>query len=323
MPPLKATRILDQLRERIRYLHYSLRTEEAYVYWARAFIRFHDLRHPAEMGKAEIEAFLMALVTRRNVSSSTHRQALSALLFLYGKVLGAELPWMETIGRPREVKRLPVTLSADEVARIFQHMEGESLLIAQLLYGTGLRILEAMRLRVKDIDFTRNTIIVREAKGNKDRAVMLPVRLVGPLQSQLARANTLWAKDRAAVRPGVYMPDALDRKYQRAGQSWAWHWVFPQSGLAVDPRTGIERRHHVHETTFQRAFKRAMENAQIHKPATPHTLRHSFATQVLQSGYDIRTVQELLGHADVKTTMIYTHVLKVGGGGVISPLDRM
>ena len=323
MPPLQSDRILDQLRERIRYLHYSLRTEEAYVYWARAFIRFHGLRHPREMGKAEIEAFLMALVSKRNVSSSTHRQALSALLFLYGKVLGVDLPWLEEIGRPREVKRLPVTLSPDEVVRIFHQMDGEFLLIAQLLYGTGLRILEAMRLRVKDVDFTRNTIIVREAKGNKDRAVMLPAKIVAPLQAQLVRAKTLWARDRAAARPGVYMPDALDRKYPRAGQSWAWHWVFPQSSLATDPRTGIERRHHVYETTFQRAFKRAVEAAQIHKPATPHTLRHSFATQVLQSGYDIRTVQELLGHADVKTTMIYTHVLKVGGGGVISPLDRM
>ena len=323
MPPLQSVRILDQLRERIRYLHYSLRTEEAYVYWVRTFIRFHDLRHPAEMGKAEIEAFLMSLVSKRNISSSTHRQALSALLFLYGKVLGVDLPWLEEIGRPREVKRLPVTLSQDEVAQIFQHMDGEFLLIAQLLYGTGLRILEAMRLRVKDVDFTRNTIIVREAKGNKDRAVMLPTKIVASLQLQLRRANALWAKDRAAARPGVYMPDALDRKYPRAGQTWAWHWVFPQRTLATDPRTGIERRHHVHETTFQRAFKRAVEAAQIHKPATPHTLRHSFATQVLQSGYDIRTVQELLGHADVKTTMIYTHVLKVGGGGVISPLDRM
>ncbi len=323
MPPLQSGRILDQLRERIRYMHYSLRTEEAYVYWVRAFIRFHGLRHPSDMGKAEIEAFLMALVTKRNVSSSTHRQALSALLFLYGKVLGIELPWMETIGRPRQVKRLPVTLAPEEIARIFLHMDGEHLLIAQLLYGTGLRILEAMRLRVKDIDFTRNTIIVREAKGNKDRAVMLPGKLAEPLRSQLSRSNAYWAKDRAAARPGVYMPDALDRKYPRAGQSWAWHWVFPQSSLATDPRTGIERRHHVYETTFQRAFKRAVEAAQVHKPATPHTLRHSFAMQVLQSGYDIRTVQELLGHADVKTTMIYTHVLKVGGGGVISPFDRL
>ena len=323
MPPLQAPRIVDQLRERIRYLHYSLRTEEAYVYWVKGYIRFHQLRHPADMGKAEIEAYLIWLVAQRNVSSSTHRQALSALLFLYGRVLGVELPWLETIGRPREVKRLPVTLSPDEVGRILQHMDGEFLLLAKLLYGTGLRILEAMRLRVKDLDFTRNTIIVREAKGNKDRAVMMPAKLVESLQSQLQRSNALWAKDRAAARPGVYMPDALDRKYPRAGQSWAWHWVFPQSSIATDPRTGIERRHHVHETTFQRAFKRAVEAAQIHKPATPHTLRHSFATQVLQSGYDIRTVQELLGHADVKTTMIYTHVLKVGGGGVISPLDRM
>ena len=279
LPPLQSLRILDQLRERIRYLHYSLRTEEAYVHWVRGFIRFHELRHPAEMGKAEVEAFLMWLVAKRNVSSSTHRQALSALLFLYVKVLEIELPWLETIGRPRQVKRLPVTLSPDEVARIFLQMDGEFLLIAQLLYGTGLRILEAMRLRVKDIDFSRNTIIVREAKGNKDRAVMLPAKLVDSLQAQLRRANSFWARDRAVGRPGVFMPDALDRKYPRAGQSWAWHWVFPQSTLATDPRTGIERRHHVYETTFQRAFKRAVEAAEIHKPATPHTLRHTFATQ--------------------------------------------
>ena len=323
MPPLQSARILDQLRERIRYLHYSLRTEEAYVYWARAFIRFHEVRHPAEMGKAEVEAFLMWLATTRKVSSSTHRQALSALLFLYSKVLMVDLPWLEEIGRPREVKRLPVTLSPEEIARIFVHMDGEYLLLAQLLYGTGLRILEGMQLRVKDVDFTRNTIIVRQAKGNKDRAVMLPAKLVQSLQSQLVRSNALWAADRAAKLPGVFMPDALDRKYPRAGQSWAWHWVFPQATLSTDPRSRVVRRHHLYETTFQRAFKRAVEAAQIHKPATPHTLRHSFATQVLQSGYDIRTVQELLGHADVKTTMIYTHVLKVGGGGVISPFDRM
>ena len=261
LPPLQAVRILDQVRERIRYLHYSLRTEEAYVHWVRGFIRFHELRHPAEMGKAEVEAFLMWLVAKRNVSSSTHRQALSALLFLYVKVLEIELPWLETIGRPRQVKRLPVTLSPDEVARIFLQMDGEFLLIAQLLYGTGLRILEAMRLRVKDIDFSRNTIIVREAKGNKDRAVMLPAKLFDSLQAQLRRANSFWARDRAAGRPGVFMPDALDRKYPRAGQSWAWHWVFPQSTLATDPRTGIERRHHVYETTFQRAT-RARRRAQ-------------------------------------------------------------
>jgi integron integrase len=236
-------------------------------------------------------------------------------------VLGVELPWLDGISRPRQVKRLPVVLSAEEVKRIFRFMEGEHLLMAQLLYGTGLRIMEAMRLRVKDIDFTRNTIIVREAKGNKDRAVMLPASLVEPLHAQLARANALWVRDREDGRPGVYLPHALERKYPRAGQSWAWHWVFPQDSLSTDPRSGIERRHHAHETAFQRAFKRALAPAQVHQPATPHTLRHSFATQVLQSGYDIRTVQELLGHSDVKTTMIYTHVLKVGGGGVRSPLD--
>ena len=244
------------------------------------------------------------------------------LFFLYGKVVGVDLPRLEEIGRPREVKRLPVTLSPNEAARIFLQMEGEFLRIAQLLYGTGLRILETMRLRVKDIDFTRNTIIVREAKGNKDRAVMLPAKLVDFLQAQLRRGNTFWARDRAAGPPGVYMPAALDRKYPREGRSRAWYWVFPQSTLATDPRTGIERRHHVYETTFQRAFKRAVEAAQINEPVKPHALRHSFVRQALQPRYDIRTVQELLNRGDVNTIMIYTHTLKVGGG-VISPLDRM
>ena len=323
MPVLQSTRLLDQLRERIRYLHYSLRTEEAYVYWVKGFIRFHQRRHPAQMSKAEIEAYLMFLANERNVSASTHRQALSALLFLYSKVLLVELPWLEEIGRPREVKRLPVVLNADEVKRILQQMSGEHLLVAQMLYGTGMRILEALRLRVKDIDFDRRTIIIREAKGNKDRAVMLPAALIEPLKVQLAHANALWATDRGAALAGVEMPHALNRKYPRAGQSWIWHWVFPQASVSTDPRSRIVRRHHLYEQTFQRAFKRAAGRAGVGKPATPHTLRHSFATHVLQSGYDIRTVQELLGHADVKTTMIYTHVLKVGGGGVISPLDRM
>lgn len=322
-PALKATRLLDQVRERIRYKHFSLSTERIYVYWIKAFIHFHKLRHPREMGKTEVEAFLTWLAAKRQVSASTHRQALSALLFLYGEVLASDLPWLEAIGRPRAVKRLPVVLSADEVRRILQFLDGEHLLIAKLLYGTGLRIKEALRLRVKDIDFTRNTIIVREAKGNKDRAVMLPVTLVEPLREQLALANTLWARDRAAGRAGVYLPHALERKYPRAGQTWPWHWVFPQQTLSTDPRSDIERRHHAHESAFQRAFKRALHLAQVQQPATPHTLRHSFATQVLQSGYDIRTVQELLGHADVKTTMIYTHVLKVGGAGVRSPLDAL
>lgn len=321
LPPLKSVRLLDQLRERIRFLHYSLRTEQAYVYWVRSFIRFHGLRHPATLGGPEVEAFLSWLANDRKVAPSTHKQALSALLFLYGKVLGAELPWMTEIGRPRSGRRLPVVLSPDEVARILLLMNGEHRLIAQLLYGTGMRINEALQLRVKDIDFARNTIVVREGKGRKDRALMLPKSLKRALMAQLARSRVLWGADQAAGRGGVFLPDALERKYPRAPSSWAWFWVFPQATHSVDPRTGVVRRHHVFDQTFQRAFKRAVERAGICKPATPHTLRHSFATSLLQSGYDIRTVQELLGHSDVSTTMIYTHVLRVGGAGVHSPVD--
>lgn len=312
---------MDKVRERVRYLHYSLRTERAYIHWIRAYIHFHGVRHPAEMGKAEVESFLMWLVAERNVSASTHRQALSALLFLYQKVLGVELPWLDAIGRPREVKRLPVVLTQDEVARILAALPPEHQLLASLLYGTGMRISEAYRLRVKDVDFERSTLIVREAKGNKDRALMLPQSLKSALRQQLQHSNQLWQADRAAAVPGVELPHALARKYPRAGETWAWHWVFPQATLSIDPRSRVRRRHHIHETAFQRAFRRACQQAGIYKPATPHTLRHCFATHLLQSGYDIRTVQELLGHNDVKTTMIYTHVLKVGGGGVRSPVD--
>jgi len=323
LPPLKSAKVLDQLRERIRYLHCSIRTEEVYVYWVRSFIRFHDLRHPATMGGVEVEAFLSWLASSRKVASSTHRQALAALLFFYGKVLGVDLPWMTEIGRPRTKRRLPVVLSPDEVARILCFLEGEHRLFAQLLYGTGMRINEGLQLRVKDLDFERSTIIVREGKGGKDRAVMLPQRLATGLREQLARARILWSADQDAGRGGVEMPDALDRKYPRAGASWTWFWVFPQSEQSVDPRSGVVRRHHMYDQTFQRAFKRALSRTGIAKPATPHSLRHSFATTVLQNGYDIRTVQELLGHSDVATTMIYTHVLKVGGGGVRSPMDSL
>ncbi|MDP3873365.1 MAG: integron integrase [Methyloversatilis sp.] len=323
LPPLRATRVLDQLRERIRYLHYSLRTEKTYVYWVRTFIRFHRLRHPAQMGRAEIEAFLGWLADERAVSASTHKQALSALLFFYGKVLGIDLPWMNDIGRPRTKRRLPVVLTPDEVARLLCLIAGEHRLLAQLLYGTGMRINEGLRLRVKDIDFERLTVIVREGKGGKDRAVMLPECLIWPLREQLARARVLWDDDRRCGRAGVEMPDALARKYPRADASWAWFWVFPQAEHAVDPRSGVVRRHHMYDQTFQRAFKRAVVRTGLTKLATPHTLRHSFATALLQSGYDIRTVQDLLGHADVATTMIYTHVLKVGGGGVRSPMDAL
>jgi integron integrase len=321
----------------IRYMHYSLRTEQAYVHWVRAFIRFHGLRHPAELSGAEVEAFLSWLASERQVAPATHKQALSALLFLYQKVLGQRVPWMEEIGRPQRQERLPVVMSHDEVSRLLAALAPLPVLqlFAQLLYGTGMRLMEGLRLRVKDIDFERRAIVVREGKGGKDRIVMLPAALEAPLRTQLAQAHRLWAADRAAGVAGVQLPHALARKYPRAAVSWAWFWVFPQATLSVDPRerplggaaddapAPPQRRHHLLDQGFQRAFKRALQEAGIHKPASPHTLRHSFATHLLQSGYDIRTVQELLGHADVSTTMIYTHVLKLGGGAVRSPLDQL
>lgn len=325
-PPLQSSRLLDQVRERIRYLHYSIRTEQAYVQWVRSFVRFHDLRHPAEMGAPEVEAFLSWLAGERKVAVSTHKQALSALVFLYQKVLGLDLPWLNEIGRPKARARLPVVLSVEEVALLLRRIEPEHRLFAHLLYGTGMRILEGARLRVKDVDFGHRALVVREGKGSKDRVVMLPDSLVAPLRRQMAQARLVWLADRQsgqADKGGVHMPDALARKYPRAGASWSWFWVFPQAELSLDPRTGLRRRHHLLEQTFQRGFKRALERTGIAKPATPHTLRHSFATHLLQSGYDIRTVQELLGHADVSTTMVYTHVLKLGGGAVRSPLDGL
>lgn len=323
LPPLQAARLLDQLRERIRYLHYSRRTEEAYVHWVRGFVRWHDLRHPADMGRLEVEAYLTYLAGERGLAPSSHRQALSALLFLYGKVLGVDLPWMSELGRPRPLRRLPVVLSRDEVAALLSHLSGEHALLARLLYGTGLRISEALQLRVKDLDFAHQALIVRSGKGGKDRVVMLPQSLHGELRAQLGRARTTWEADVAAGACGVEMPHALERKYPRAGHAWAWFWVFPQDHLSTDPRSGVIRRHHLYDQTFQRAFKRALIASGIARPATPHTLRHCFATHLLQSGHDIRTVQELLGHADVATTMVYTHVLRMGGGAVRSPLDTL
>jgi len=317
-------RLLDALRAQIRYMHYSLRTEEAYVHWVRAFIRYHGLRHPAEMSRDEIEAFLGWLASERQVAPATHSQALSALLFLYQKVLNMAVPWMDDIGRPKAQRRLPVVLSHDEVARVLAGLgDGPHRLLAEVLYGTGMRLMEGLRLRVKDIEFERRAIIVRHGKGGKDRVVMLPATLEVPLRAQLAASHQLWAADRAVNLAGVDVPFALERKYPRAAASWAWHWVFPQAQPASDPRSGVMRRHHLHDQTFQRAFKFALGAAGIAKPASPHTLRHSFATHLLLAGYDIRTVQELLGHADVSTTMIYTHVLRLGGGAVRSPLDNL
>ena len=315
---------MDQLRERIRYLHFSYRTEQAYCYWVKLFIKFHGLRHPEKMSKVEVEQFLSWLANERKASASTHRQALSALIFFFGKVIHTELPWLEEIGRPKQGRRLPVVLTREEVQSIFKQFDSvEQLTFAKLLYGTGLRIAEGLKLRVKDIDFNRNAIIVREGKGSKDRVVMLPESLAWPLRVQLEHAKKLWVLDRKNNVEGVELPGALDRKYPRASQSWAWFWVFPQSGLTLDPQSKVIRRHHWFDQMFQRAFKRATVGANIQSLATPHTLRHSFATHLLQAGYDIRTVQELLGHQDVATTMIYTHVLKVAGRGVKSPLDSM
>jgi len=321
LPPIESSRLIDQVRERVRYLHYSIRTEHAYVHWIKAFVRFHELRHPSDMGAPEVEAFLSWLASERKVAVATHKQALSALVFLYQKVLRTDLPWLDEIGRPKARARLPAVLSPDEVSRVLMALDVEHRLLGQLLYGTGMRIMEGIRLRVKDVDFERRAVIVREGKGAKDRVVMLPATLVPALREQIAHARVLWAGDREAQLAGVHMPEALARKYPRADCSWGWFWVFPRLDLAADPRGGQVRRHHVLEQTFQRGFKRAVERAGIVAPATPHTLRHSFATHLLQSGYDIRTVQELLGHADVSTTMIYTHVLKLGGGAVRSPLD--
>ncbi len=320
-----APRLLDQLRARLRYRHYALSTEKLYVYWARFFIRFHTLRHPRDMGAPEVEAFLAHLANERQVAPSTHKQALAAILFLYKEVLAQDLPWMTEMGRPRGHTRLPVVLTLPEVLQTLALLDAAQPvhgLFARLLYGTGMRIMEAARLRVKDVDFEHGAIVVREGKGGKDRVVMLPQVLREPLRAQLARARALWQHDRDAGVPGVEMPHALAAKYPRADRSWAWFWVFPQTSLSQDPRnaTGEERRHHLFAQSFRRAFAKALRRAGVTKPASPHTLRHSFATHLLQRGCDIRTVQELLGHADVSTTMIYTHVLKVAGG-VQSPLD--
>lgn len=322
-PPMASTRLLDQLRERIRYRHYSIRTEQSYVYWVRAFVRFHGMRHPRDMGGREVSAFLSWLAAERGVAVSTHKQALSALLFLYREILEIDLPWMTDIVRPKQPARVPAVLSQAEVARLLAALEGDEAVLARLLYGTGMRLSEGLRLRIKDVDFDRREIAVRQGKGDKDRRVMLPDSLVVPLRDQIARARIVWERDRADALPGVELPHALARKYPRADVAWPWFWVWPSPNLAVDPRSRIRRRHHLFEQRLQRAMQAAWKLARLTKPVTVHTLRHSFATHLLEGGYDIRTVQELLGHSDVSTTMIYTHVLNRGGRGVLSPLDAM
>ena len=322
-PPAEARppKLLDRVRERLRFKHYSIRTEESYVHWIKRFILFHHKRHPAEMGAAEIEAFLTHLAVDRYVTASTQNLALSAILFLYKEVLGVELPWLSNVQRAKKPARLPTVLTRAEVSMVLERLEGTVGLMARLLYGTGMRLMECVRLRVKDVDFGQGQIMVRDGKGAKDRVTMLPQSLVAPLQSHLEKVRRLHEEDLAQGLGAVYLPDALARKYPNAERDWGWQYVFPARALSVDPRAGIKRRHHVDEKMLQRAIRRATLQAGIAKPVSPHVLRHSFATHVLQSGYDIRTVQELLGHKDVSTTMIYTHVLNRGGRGVVSPLD--
>lgn len=322
-PPAGAPKLLDQMRDKLRVKHYSIRTETQYLQWVKRFILYHGKRHPREMGAEEVGAFLTHLATVGRVSASTQNQAVSALLFLYREILGVELPWLDNVIRAKKPQRLPTVLSKNEVSRILERMDGTYGLMARLLYGTGMRLMECCRLRVKDIDFDRAEIMIRDGKGAKDRVTMLPDALILPLREYLAKRRRLYEDDSAVNKAEVYLPDALARKYPNAANAWGWQYVFCSGSYSVDPRGGRERRHHIDEKLLQRAMKRAVTAAGLTKPATPHTLRHSFATHLLQGGYDIRTVQELLGHADVSTTMIYTHVLNKGGRGVVSPLDHL
>jgi integron integrase len=316
-------RLLDRVRDKIRLRHYSIRTEQAYVDWIKRFILFHGKRHPEALGAAKVEAFLTHLAVERRVAAATQNLAKSSILFLYREVLERELPWLEHVERARTPSRLPVVLSRDEVAAVLARLRGVHRLLGGLLYGSGMRIMEGVRLRVKDVDFTRRQILVRDGKGAKDRVTMLPSGIEGPLRAHLSQARMQHALDLADGFGNVWLPYALARKYPAANREWGWQYVFPADRRSRDPRTGVARRHHVSDQAFQRAMRQAVRDAGVAKPATPHTLRHSFATHLLESGYDIRTVQELLGHADVGTTMIYTHVLNRGGLGVVSPLDGL
>ncbi len=317
-------RLLDQLREAIRVRHYSIRTEDAYADWARRFILFHGKRHPLDLGVSEVTAFLTHLAVNRGVAASTQNQAKSALLFLYRVVLGVQLPWLDEVVGAKSPRRLPVVLTPTEVRALLHELSGTMGLVASLLYGTGMRLLEGLRLRVKDIDFERREIIIREGKGRKDRVTVLPENLMLPLNELIGRRRALHNRDLAAGAGDVWLPDALAVKYPRTAKAWGWQWVFASGSVtSVDPRSGKLRRHHLHEASVQKAVSGAARRAGIVKPCSPHVLRHSFATHMLQAGYDIRTVQELLGHREVSTTMIYTHVLNRGGRGVRSPLDQI
>ena len=316
-------RLLDRVREAVRARHYSRRTEEAYVAWIRRYIFFHGKRHPAEMGAPEVTRFLSALAVEGRVAASTQNQALSALLFLYRDVLELDLPWLDGVVRAKRPQRLPVVLTREEVQAVLQPLKGVPRLMAYLLYGAGLRLLECCRLRVQDVDFAANQIVVRSGKGDKDRVTMLPAAVKAALARHLETVQEQHRRDLQYGAGWVELPTALNRKYPNAGREWVWQWVFPATRLYTDRVTRQRRRHHLHESVLQRMVKAAVRRAGLAKRATPHTFRHSFATHLLEDGHDIRTVQELLGHRDVSTTQIYTHVLNRGPAGVRSPVDRM
>lgn len=316
-------KLLDQLRDRIRLKHYSRRTEDVYLDWTKRYILYHNKRHPQEMGKKEIEDFLTYLATERNVAAATQNQAKAALQFLYKEVLEIQLPWLDEVEQAKKPKRLPVVLTEKEVQALLARIPQSCSLLARLIYGTGMRLLEAFRLRVQDLDFDRAEVLIREGKGAKDRVTMLPQSLIEPLKDHLKQVKKVHEQDLLKGLGEVWLSESVARKYPNAGREWIWQYVFPSARLSVDPRSGVTRRHHLDEKALQRAIKQAASDAGLTKNVTPHTLRHSFATHLLQAGYDIRTVQELLGHKDVQTTMIYTHVLNKGGFGVTSPLDRL
>jgi len=314
-------KLLDTVRDVIRRKHYSFRTEQTYVDWIRRFILFHRKRHPSEMAEAEVTEFLTYLAREGNVAAATQNQALSALLFLYKEVLKQEIGWLDGVERAKRPARLPVVLTKDEVRKIFAHLHGTHRLMAGLLYGSGLRLMECVRLRVKDVDFGYAHVVVRDGKGAKDRVTMLPINLAQGLERHLQKVKVQHDEDVEAGLGSVYLPTAIERKYPKAEREWSWQYIFSSPRISIDPRSQKKRRHHVEESSLQLAVKKAVRASGISKPATCHSLRHSFATHLLENGYDIRTVQELLGHKDVSTTMIYTHVLNKPGLGVKSPLD--
>jgi len=320
---IEEPRLLDQLRDRIRLKHYSIRTEKTYLDWNRRFILFHNKKHPRDMGTKEVEQFLTYLAVNGRVASSTQNQARSAILFMYKEVLKIDLPWLNDVTRAKRSEKVPLVFTKNEIQKVLANLDGIYWIMAHLLYGAGLRLMECLRLRVKDIDFGMNQLTVRDGKGKKDRVTMLPEVVKPHLQPHLQKVKIIHKQDLSEGYGEVYLPYALERKYPRANKEWGWQYVFPSRKRSLDPRSNKIRRHHVGEQSLQRIVKKAIRTTKLVKPGSCHTLRHSFATHLLEAGYDIRTVQELLGHRDVRTTMIYTHVLNKGGQGVISPSDHL